>query len=49
VRKGDGRVKLVRLGLGPSAMVPDDLEEEGLAVSVEGDIKLAIPCMLKDL
>lgn len=48
VRKGDGRVKLVRLGLGPSAMVPNDLKEEGLAVSVEGDIKLAVPWMLKD-
>lgn len=48
VRKGDGRVKLVRLGLGLSAMVPDDLEEDGLAISVEGDIKLAIPWMLMD-
>lgn len=46
VRKGNGRIKLVRLGLGPSAMVPDDLEEEGLAASVEGDIKLAMPRIL---
>ncbi|KAF3045459.1 hypothetical protein E8E12_005792 [Didymella heteroderae] len=47
VRKGNGRVKLVRLGLGSSVMVPDDLKEEGLAISVEGDIKLAMPCILE--
>lgn len=47
VRKGGGRVKLVRLGLGPSAMVPDDLEEGELAVGVEGDIILAVPRMLE--
>ncbi|KAJ4358886.1 hypothetical protein N0V95_002666 [Ascochyta clinopodiicola] len=46
VRKGGGRVKLVRVGLGPAAAVPADLDERGLAVSVEGDIKLAVPCML---
>jgi O-acetyl-ADP-ribose deacetylase (regulator of RNase III)/NAD-dependent SIR2 family protein deacetylase len=47
-RRGESKVKLVRLGMGPSAMVPDDLEERGLAVSVEGDIKLAVPWILKD-
>ncbi|KAF2632834.1 A1pp-domain-containing protein [Macroventuria anomochaeta] len=47
VRKGGGRVKLVRVGLGPSAAVPDDLEEDGLAVSIEGNIKLAVPWMLE--
>lgn len=47
VRKGGGRVKLVRLGLGPSAMVPDDLEEGELAVSVEGNVMLAVPRMLE--
>lgn len=46
-RKNGGKVKLVRLGLGPSAMVPDDLESDGLALSVEGDIKLALPALLK--
>lgn len=46
VRKGEGRVKLVRVGLGLSAIVPEDLEEEGLGISVEGDIKLSIPWML---
>ena len=46
VRKGDGKVKLVRVGLGPSTMVPEDLEEEVLAISVEGDIKLALPSIL---
>lgn len=47
VRKGDDRVKLIRVGLGHSAAVPDDLEENGLAVSIEGNIKLAVPWMLK--
>jgi O-acetyl-ADP-ribose deacetylase (regulator of RNase III)/NAD-dependent SIR2 family protein deacetylase len=46
VRKGNGRIKLVRFGVGPSAMVPDDLEKKGWAVSIEGDIKLALPSLL---
>lgn len=46
VRKGDGRVKLVRAGLGPSAAVPSDLEAEGVAVGVEGDLKIALPRIL---
>ncbi|KAH7078478.1 hypothetical protein FB567DRAFT_136694 [Paraphoma chrysanthemicola] len=49
VRKSNGRVKLVRFGVGPSAMVPDDLEEKGWAVSIEGDIKLALPSVLPDI
>ncbi|KAH6620293.1 hypothetical protein C7974DRAFT_230057 [Boeremia exigua] len=47
VREGGGRVKLIRVGLGPSAAVPTDLEDDDLAISVEGDIKLIVPCMLK--
>lgn len=46
VRRGGGKVKLVRVGLGPSAAVPADLEEDGVAISIEGDIKLAVPWML---
>lgn len=46
VRKGGGKVRLVRVGLGPAAVVPEDLEEEGLAVSVDGDIKVALPALL---
>jgi O-acetyl-ADP-ribose deacetylase (regulator of RNase III)/NAD-dependent SIR2 family protein deacetylase len=46
VAKSDGKVKLIRVGLGPSVSVPADLEEEGLAISVEGDIRLALPSML---
>jgi hypothetical protein len=46
VREGGGRVKLIRMGLGPSAAVPEDLEEGGLAVSVEGDLKVALPWVL---
>lgn len=47
VRKGGGKVKLVRVGLEPSAAVPADLEEVSLAISIDGDIKLAVPWMLK--
>lgn len=32
--------------MGPAAVVPEDLEEEGLAVSVDGDIKVALPALL---
>ena len=46
VRKGDGKVKLVRVRLGPSHKVLDYLEGRGVAVSVEGDIKLALPSIL---
>ncbi|KAF2997383.1 hypothetical protein E8E13_004722 [Curvularia kusanoi] len=46
VREGAGRVKLVRVGLGPSAAVPGDLQAKGVAVSVEGDLKLALPWIL---
>lgn len=46
VRKGGGRVKLIRMGLGSSAAVPEDLEAGGLAVSVEGDLKVALPWVL---
>ncbi|OAL56813.1 macro domain-like protein [Pyrenochaeta sp. DS3sAY3a] len=46
VRQGNGKVRLVRMGIGPSVMVPEDLEEQGLAVSIEGDIKAALPRLL---
>ena len=36
VEGGEGRVKLVRAGLGPSSIVPEELEEAELAVGVEG-------------
>ncbi|KAJ8112127.1 hypothetical protein OPT61_g5435 [Boeremia exigua] len=47
VRKGGGRVKLIRVGMGPSAVVPTDLEVNGLAISIEGGIQLAVPWILK--
>lgn len=46
-RKGGGRTKLVRVGMGPSVAVPADLEEKRLAISIDGDIKLAVPWMLR--
>lgn len=46
VRKGGGRVRLVRAGLGPSVAVPADLEEDDLAICIEGDLKLTVARML---
>ncbi|KAF1842373.1 A1pp-domain-containing protein [Cucurbitaria berberidis CBS 394.84] len=48
VRNGDGQIKLIRVGIGPSVTMPSDLEEKGLAISIEGDIKLALPWILPD-
>jgi O-acetyl-ADP-ribose deacetylase (regulator of RNase III)/NAD-dependent SIR2 family protein deacetylase len=41
-RSGEGKFKLVRMGLGPSACVPFDLVEEGVAVVVDGDVGDAV-------
>ncbi|KAF1964738.1 macro domain-like protein, partial [Bimuria novae-zelandiae CBS 107.79] len=46
VRQGDGNVKLVRVAVGSSAEVPWDLEKEGLATSIDGDISIALPQLL---
>lgn len=48
VRKGGGRVKLIRIGLGPSVAVPEDLRAKGLAISIEGDIKLALSWLISN-
>ncbi|KAF2188871.1 macro domain-like protein [Zopfia rhizophila CBS 207.26] len=42
VRKGQGQVKLIRVGMGPSASVPFELEEGGLAANINADIKLIL-------
>ncbi|GJC78718.1 protein-ADP-ribose hydrolase [Colletotrichum liriopes] len=42
VMKGEGRVKLVRVGMGPETAVPWGLEEDGLATSIEGDISTVV-------
>ncbi|PYI04684.1 A1pp-domain-containing protein [Aspergillus sclerotiicarbonarius CBS 121057] len=39
VEQGEGRVRLVRAGLGDAAHVPWELEAEQLATSVEGDLQ----------
>ncbi|OOG00251.1 hypothetical protein ASPCADRAFT_511316 [Aspergillus carbonarius ITEM 5010] len=39
VEQGEGRVRLVRAGLGDAAQVPWELETEQLATSVEGDLQ----------
>lgn len=44
--RGEGRVRLIRVGLGPHAVVPFELEEEGLATCIDGDIKGALAQIL---
>ncbi|KAL0944908.1 appr-1-p processing enzyme family protein [Colletotrichum truncatum] len=47
VRSG-GRVKLVRVGKGPETAVPWDLEDAGLATSIDGDISTVISELLTE-
>jgi NAD-dependent SIR2 family protein deacetylase len=47
VARSEGRVTLVRLGLGPSAIVPSDLEASGSAIAVNGDLKVSIKELLR--
>ncbi|TDZ19986.1 Protein-ADP-ribose hydrolase [Colletotrichum orbiculare MAFF 240422] len=42
VVRGGGRVKLVRVGMGPEAAVPWELEDAGLATSIDGDISTVV-------
>ncbi|KAM5341346.1 hypothetical protein ACJ41O_014377 [Fusarium nematophilum] len=46
VTEGDGLVKLVRIGLGPEAVVPWDQEEEKLSTYIQGDVKEILPVLL---
>ena len=46
VRQGEGRIKLVRMAVGSHAEVPWELEEEGLATGIDGDISIALPQIL---
>ncbi|KAL1612699.1 hypothetical protein SLS60_000928 [Paraconiothyrium brasiliense] len=46
VRKGNGKVKLVRLAIGSHAEVPWDLEEAELATSIDGNISIALPSII---
>ncbi|PVH98306.1 hypothetical protein DM02DRAFT_643647 [Periconia macrospinosa] len=48
VRESDGKVRLVRLVLGLHANVPLDLEYEGLATYVDGDMKDTLRLLLKN-
>ena len=47
VRESNGKVKLVRLGLGLHSNVPWDLEDKELATYVDGDIKDTLPMLLR--
>ncbi|CAI6342045.1 unnamed protein product [Periconia digitata] len=47
VRYGGGNVRLIRLGLGSHASVPWDLEQQGLATYIDGDIKYSLPMLLR--
>lgn len=42
VTRGRGRVKLIRVGLGPETAVPWGLDEAGLAISIDGDISAVV-------
>ncbi|KAH7309648.1 hypothetical protein B0I35DRAFT_440390 [Stachybotrys elegans] len=43
----DGEVRLIRVGLGATATVPMDMEEEGKATCIDGDIAAVLPHLLK--
>lgn len=45
-RTGNGAVKLVRVALGAESAVPVDLEDEGVATSINGDIAAVIGQLL---
>jgi O-acetyl-ADP-ribose deacetylase (regulator of RNase III)/NAD-dependent SIR2 family protein deacetylase len=47
VMKSDGMVKLIRVGLGPEAMVPWEQEDGGVSTCIQGDIERAIPLLLE--
>lgn len=50
VARGRGQVKLIRVGLGPETAVPWDLDEAGLAISIDGDISAVVRELLnKDI
>ncbi|KAG6367336.1 hypothetical protein INS49_001524 [Diaporthe citri] len=42
VARGGGRVKLIRVGLGPETAVPWRLDEAGLAINIDGDISAVV-------
>ncbi|KAF6798192.1 appr-1-p processing enzyme family protein [Colletotrichum sojae] len=47
VMRGGGRVRLVRVGMGPETAVPWDQEEAGLATSIDGDISTVVRELLR--
>ncbi|KAF4899915.1 Protein-ADP-ribose hydrolase [Colletotrichum fructicola] len=46
VMRCGGKVKLVRVGMGPETAVPWDLEDAGLATSIDGDITTVVSELL---
>ncbi|EXF83911.1 hypothetical protein CFIO01_03934 [Colletotrichum fioriniae PJ7] len=46
VMRGGGKVKLVRVGKGPETAVPWDLEADGLATSIDGEISAVVSELL---
>lgn len=43
IQRYGGRVKLIRVGMGPAGIVPWGLEEEGNAIGVNGDLTYVVP------
>ncbi|KAH6994621.1 hypothetical protein EDB82DRAFT_502191 [Fusarium venenatum] len=46
VERSNGLVKLIRVGMGPEAMVPWEQEDSGLSTFIQGDIQRAMPLLL---
>lgn len=46
VARGRGRVRLIRVGLGPETAVPWRLDEAGLAINIDGDISAVVQELL---
>ncbi|KAG8673749.1 hypothetical protein FPOAC1_007067 [Fusarium poae] len=49
VERSHGLVKLVRVGMGPEAMVPWEQEDSGLSTFIQGDIQRVVPLLLDNV
>ncbi|RGP81009.1 hypothetical protein FLONG3_798 [Fusarium longipes] len=47
VERGQGMVKLIRVGMGSETMVPWEQEDDGLSTFIQGDIQRVVPLLLE--
>jgi O-acetyl-ADP-ribose deacetylase (regulator of RNase III)/NAD-dependent SIR2 family protein deacetylase len=47
VMRGDGNIRLIKAGLGPAGSVDWELEDEGLAVGIDGDLAITLSQLLR--